>query len=192
MITSVSVISRIVENVRQTSQPNTFDRGLGRLLPGAEQRSRATQAERWVGRLPIGRRTFLASLVTVFAAAAVAACGLNVESPDLFTLSRTGQGKPLTLLVNDSGTIRCDGGKAKALPDPLLLDARDLADDLNKDAQDKLHVPSRAADSVFSYKITLQQGTVSFSDTAARSHPELARAELFAVQAAHGPCGLSG
>jgi hypothetical protein len=78
------------------------------------------------------------------------------------------------------------------LPDSLLLDARDLADDLNKDAQDKLKVPPPAAGSVFSYKITLQQGTVSFSDTAARSHPELARAELFAVQAAQGPCGLSG
>ena len=115
-----------------------------------------------------------------------------MQSPDLFTLSRTGQGKPLTLLVNDSGTIRCDGGKTKSLPDPLLLDARDLADDLNKDAQDKLHVPPPAAHSVFSYKITLQEGTVSFSDTAARSHPELARAELFAAQAAQGPCGLSG
>ena len=128
----------------------------------------------------------------VGAAAAIAGCGLNVQSPDLFTLNRTGQGKPLTLLVNDSGTIRCDGGKTKSLPDPLLLDARDLADDLNKDAEDKLHIAPAAPGSVFSYKITLQQGTVSFSDTAARSHPELARAELFAVQAAQGPCGLSG
>ena len=135
----------------------------------------------------------LAALVlAVVATASTAGCGLNVQSPDLFTLSRTGQGKPLTLLVNDSGTIRCDGGKAKSLPDPLLLDARDLADDLNTDAQDKLKVPPPAAGSVFSYKITLQQGTVSFSDTSARSRPEFARAELFAVQAAQGPCGLSG
>jgi hypothetical protein len=123
---------------------------------------------------------------------AIAGCGLNVQSPDLFTLTRTGQGKPLTVLVNDSGTIRCNGGKTKSLPDPLLLDARDLADDLNKDAQNKLQVPPPAADSVFSYKITLQDGTVSFSDTAARAHPELARAELFAAQAAQGPCGLTG
>jgi hypothetical protein len=135
----------------------------------------------------------LAALLPAIGAAAVlAGCGLNVQSPDLFTLSRTGQGKPLTLLVNDSGTIRCDGGKTKSLPDPLLLDARDLADDLNKDAQNKLRVPPPAANSVFFYKITLQDGTVSFSDTAARTHPELARAELFAVQAAQGPCGLSG
>ena len=138
----------------------------------------------------------LAALVAAAAAAgaavAIAGCGLDVQSPDLFTLTRTGQGKPLTLLVNDSGTIRCDGGKAKSLPDPMLLEARDLADDLNKDAQSKLHVPPAGPDSVFSYKITLQDGTLAFSDTAARAHSELARAELFAVQAAQSPCGLSG
>jgi hypothetical protein len=126
------------------------------------------------------------------AAAAIAGCGLNVQSPDLFMLTRTGQGKALTLLVNDGGTIRCDGGKTKSLPDPMLLEARDLADDLNKDAQSKLHLPPAGPDSVFSYKITLQDGTVAFSDTAARTRPELARAELFAVQAAQSPCGLSG
>jgi hypothetical protein len=145
-----------------------------------------------VGRFPRVWRRAGPLIVAPIAAAALAGCGLNVQSPDLFTLSRTGQGKPLTLLVNDSGTIRCDGGKTKSLPDPLLLDARDLADDLNKDAQSKLRVPPAAANSVFRYRVTLQDGTVSFSDTAARTHPELARAELFAVQAAQGPCGLSG
>jgi hypothetical protein len=134
----------------------------------------------------------LAVLCAAAGAVVIAGCGLNVQSPDLFTLSRTGQGKPLTLLVNDSGTIRCDGGKTKSLPDSLLLDARDLADDLDKDAQSKLHVSPAASDSVFRYRITLEDGTVAFSDTAARKRPELARAELFAVQAAQGPCRLSG
>ena len=141
---------------------------------------------RWIG------RPAAFGLSAIGAATVLAGCGLNVQSPDLFTLSRTGQGKPLTMLVNDSGTIRCDGGKTKSLPDPLLLDARDLADDLNKDAQNKLQLPAAGAGSVFSYKVTLEDGTVSFSDTSARSHPELARAELFAAQAAQGPCGLSG
>ena len=45
---------------------------------------------------------------------------------------------------------------------------------------------------MFSYKVTLQDGTIAFSDIAARAHPELARAELFAAQAAQSPCGLSG
>src|SRR5579875_3410657 len=41
----------------------------------------------------------------------VAGCGLNVQSPDLFLLTRRGQGQTLTLLVNDDGTVRCDGGR---------------------------------------------------------------------------------
>ena len=49
----------------------------------------------------------------------------SMASPDLFVLHRTGQGSTLTLLVNDSGTIRCNGGKPKSLSDALLLDRRD-------------------------------------------------------------------
>src|SRR5207248_542559 len=45
---------------------------------------------------------------------------------------------------------------------------------------------------VFSYRISLQQGTIRFSDRDAKGHRELARAELFAVQAAQQACGLSG
>jgi hypothetical protein len=136
-------------------------------------------------------RSCFSLLAVVAVGAATAGCGLDVAAPDLFVLHRIGQGKPLTLLVNDGGTIRCNGGKAKPLPDPLLLDARDLANDLDQDAKDKMRIP-RARNSVFSYTVTLQDGTISFSDTTARGHPELARAELFAVQAAQGPCGLSG
>ncbi len=44
---------------------------------------------------------------------ALGGCGLNVQSPDLFLLTRTGQGTQLTLLVNDGGTISCNGAKAK-------------------------------------------------------------------------------
>ena len=179
----------------KTSRTTTTGCAQGRLWRWARQISRTPQRRRRAGRFRSVKHGLAALLALAGAAAAIAAlagCGLNVQSPDLFTLSRTGQGKPLTLLVNDSGTIRCDGGKTKSLPDPLLLAARDLADDLNKDAQSKLQIPPAAAGSVFRYRITLQDGTVAFSDTAARSHSELARAELFAVQAAQGPCGLSG
>ena len=42
------------------------------------------------------------------------------------------------------------------------------------------------------YRIRLQDGTISFPDTAAAKHKELAEAELFAVQAAQQACGLPG
>jgi hypothetical protein len=125
------------------------------------------------------------------ASLALAGCGLNVQSADLFLLTRTGQGKPLTLLVNDSGTIACNGGKAKPLSDPLLLQARDLATTLDDDAVAKLRIAA-GPDSVFDYTIRLADGTISFPDTAAATHTELAQAEQFALRAGQQECGLSG
>jgi hypothetical protein len=125
-------------------------------------------------------------------AAIVAGCGLNVQAPDLFLLTRTGQRGRLTLLVNDGGTVRCNGGRARSLPDPLLLQARDLANSLNGDAKANLRIAA-AANSVYRYTIKLQGGTVSFPDTAAASgsYPALAQAELFALQTAQQVCGPS-
>lgn len=115
----------------------------------------------------------------------------DVESPDLFLLTRTGSGQTLTLLVNSGGTIRCNHGPIKPLPDKLLLVARDLATTLGNDASKKLRFP-RTANTVDMYSVRLQQGTVTFPDTAGRRRSEFAQTELFAVQAAQGPCGLSG
>lgn len=132
-------------------------------------------------------RTAAAALATV---AVLAACGLDVQSPDLFQVTRIGPGQKLTLLVNDAGTITCNGGKPKSLPDRLLLQARDLARSLDADAKAGLRLrPS--AQSVFSYTVKVQNGTFTFPDTAARAHKELAQLELFVVQAAADPCGIS-
>ena len=124
-------------------------------------------------------------------AALIAGCGLNIQAADLFLLTRTGQGQQLTLLVSDGGTIRCDGGRARSLPAPLLLRARDLANSLDGDAKRSLRLVS-GPDAVFRYVIRLQDGTISFPDTAARTRPELAQTELFAVQATQQVCGLAG
>jgi hypothetical protein len=118
---------------------------------------------------------------------ALAGCGLNIQSPDLFVLTRTGQGGTLRLLVNDDGTIKCNGGPAKTLADRTLIQARDLADNLDKDARSGLHIAS-GPNSVYSYRVELQHGTITFPDTAASAHHELAQAELFALQAAQGAC----
>jgi hypothetical protein len=139
-------------------------------------------------RHPTGRAVMVALL-----AGALGGCGLNEQAPDLFLLTRAGQGRKLTLLVNDGGTIRCNGAAPKSLPDPLLLQARDLAGGLGGDAQDNLRLPPEPG-SVYRYTIRLQQGTISFPDSAAASgkYPRLAQAEQFAVQAAQQGCGLSG
>ena len=133
----------------------------------------------------------LPAMVAVLMAVAAGGCGLNIQAPDLFLLERTGGGRPLTLLVNDSGTIRCDGGRPRTLSAPLLLRARDLAESLDSDAKRSLRIPS-PPDSVSRYRMRLQDGTILFPDTAGRRHHELAQAELFAVDAAQLVCGLPG
>jgi hypothetical protein len=139
-----------------------------------------------VRRRPVPRLAAAAATALV-----LAACGLKVQSADLFLLTRTGQGSKLTLLVNDSGTIRCNGAKAKMISDSLLIQARDLSDNLGTDAGHNLYLKAGPG-TVFSYRISLQQGVIRFSDRDTAHHPELSRAELFAAQAAQQACGLGG
>ena len=129
--------------------------------------------------------------VAALVAFVVGGCGLDVQAPDLFQVTRPGGGgQRLTLLVNDGGTISCDGGKPKSLPDPQLLQARDLATSLNADVKAKLRFPVNTR-SVFSYRVKVQNGTFTFPDTAASTRKELSQMELFVLQAAAHPCGLS-
>jgi hypothetical protein len=119
--------------------------------------------------------------------ALTSSCGLDVQQSDLFLLTRTGNGHVKTLLVNNGGTIKCNGSNAKPLPDALLLKARRLTGSLNRDARRHLHLAATSG-SVNSYRVKLQDGTITFPDTAGRSHPELAQLELLAVQILSGPC----
>lgn len=125
------------------------------------------------------------ALGVALAAAIVTGCGLQVQGADLFLVTRTGQGQKLSILVNDDGTISCDGGKPKQLPDPMLLAARDLSTSLNNDVKLRF---TRSARSVFTYTVKVPNGTLTFPDTAASARKELAQLELFVVQAASGPC----
>ncbi|MDQ6841768.1 MAG: hypothetical protein M3025_05015 [Actinomycetota bacterium] len=124
-------------------------------------------------------------------AGGLAGCGLGVQSADLFMLTRTGQGSRLALLVSDGGAVRCNGARGKRLSDTMLIRARDLSDNLAQDAARQLSLPG-PPDTVFSYRVRLQQGTISFADRRATGRQELVQTELFAAQAAQQACGLSG
>ena len=86
------------------------------------------------------------------------AAGWSPE-PDLFVLTRTGQGKTLTQLVNDAGTISCNGGKTKMLADPLLFQARDLATTSTTTRRPSSRSPP-TPDSVYFYTVRLHDGTI--------------------------------
>jgi hypothetical protein len=140
------------------------------------------------------RRRSARPVAAAFAAAAiaVAAGGCGAGYPDLFVLTRSGSipGAQLTLLVNDGGTVRCDGAKAVRLPDPQLLAARDIATRL-ADAADRGLVLPAAPGSVLRFRLRSQNGTVTFSDTDAGRRPELAAAVAFARTVARDVCGLA-
>jgi hypothetical protein len=136
------------------------------------------------------RTTRGALVASALSVVALVGCGLGVQSPDLFALTRTGGGKPLTMVVNDGGTVTCDGRPAKTLPDSLLLVARSLVGQLNPDALKKLDPPS-ARGSVYRFKVRLQRGTFSFPDTSAAHRPELAKLEQFVLQA-QAACRVGG
>jgi hypothetical protein len=134
-------------------------------------------------------RRLAAALAMLVGAAALTGCG--AAYPDLFVLHRTGSlpGARLTLLVNDGGTVRCNGGKPRELPARRLLDARRIAEDLAEEAKDDLTLPAPPG-SLLRYRLRMQDGTVTFSDVNADRRPELAPVIVFARSIAQDVCGL--
>ena len=132
----------------------------------------------------------LALLALVLAAPLVAGCGLDVASPDVFLITRTGQGSKLTLLVNNGGTARCNGGKSRAISSSQLIAARDLSDNLTSNAMKGLTIKP-TAQTVYSYTVRMQQGTISFPDVAAGAHKYLAQTEQYFIRAMQDICGIS-
>ncbi len=124
--------------------------------------------------------------------AAVALSGCGAAYPDIFLLTRSGSlpGAKLTLLVNDGGTVQCNGGKARPLPDKLLLDARELDRNLLDDLHADLTLP-RPANALLRYRLRDQEGTVTFSDVDAGRHHELGPVIAFARTVAQDVCGLA-
>lgn len=124
--------------------------------------------------------------------AALALAGCGAASPDLFVLTRRGSipGARLTLLVNDGGTVRCNGGKARPLTDPQLLAARDIATSIADDAKKRLVLPAPPT-AILRFHVRSQDGTVTFSDVDAGKRPELAKVVQFARTVAMNVCGLA-
>ncbi len=136
------------------------------------------------------RAPFAVALLAVVVGLALAGCGTT--SPDLFLLTRTGSlpGARLTLLVNDGGTVRCNGGAPRQLSDPQLLQARRVQEDVADDASKDLTLPARAG-SLLRFRIRTQDGTVTFSDVDAGRRPELGRLIAFTRTIAQDVCGLA-
>jgi hypothetical protein len=123
-------------------------------------------------------------------ALALGACG-GIQAPDLFIVQRSGSvpGARLTLLVNEEGGVRCNGGMTLKLSDPALIEARAIQEEISGLASKHLSLPA-ARGSVLSYYLRDENGTVSFSDNSPGQSPVLRRLALFVLQTAQRVCHL--
>jgi hypothetical protein len=134
----------------------------------------------------------IATVGVLLAVAPVAGCGAGVTAPDLFLVQRTGSGPGarLTLLVNEEGGVRCNGGKTLKLSDPQIVQARAIQEDLQSPAGRHLSLAPRPG-SVLSYYLRDENGTVRFSDNSADQPAVFHQLQLFVLQVAQQVCHLT-
>lgn len=123
------------------------------------------------------------------AVACASGCGESVELPDLFLIQRRGGAGKLTLLVNEGGAVRCDGGSVRQLSDSQLVVARGLQEELLPPSAKHLTLPPRPG-SVFSYAVRDEKGTVRFADNSLGQSSALRQLQVFVLEVAKEVCGL--
>jgi hypothetical protein len=130
------------------------------------------------------------ALAAILALSVLGGCG-GIKAPDLFIVERTGTaaGARLTLLVNEEGGVRCNGGRMLKLSDPQLVEARAIQEDLH-DLASKHATLTPGAGSVLSYYVREESGTVRFSDNSSGQPHVLRRLALLVLQTAQEVCHL--
>jgi len=133
-----------------------------------------------------------AAAAVVVTGTLLAGCG-GIKAPDLFVVERSSSSvavPPLTLLVNEEGGVRCNGGATLKLSDPQLIEARAIQEDLRGPAAGRMSLPAGPR-SVFSYYLRDENGSVRFSDDSTGQPAVLRRLALFVLQTAQGVCHLA-
>jgi hypothetical protein len=122
------------------------------------------------------------------AAATLAGCG--TASPDLFEVRRSGDDRAanLTMVVNDSGHVACNG-REHPLDADRLLRARELARELAEPAELGIELPPGPRANL-SYRVRLEAGTVAFSDTSPGNQRAFLRVAAFTKDVAERVCGI--
>jgi hypothetical protein len=124
----------------------------------------------------------------VLAALLLAGCGTS--SPDLFEVKRSGRDRNanVTVVVNDGGTVSCNG-KSHPLDSERLLAARQVLRDLEPQAELQLELPP-GRNSELSYRARMEAGTVAFSDTSRGNPRSFLALAAFTSDVTERVCGL--
>ena len=130
------------------------------------------------------------AVLVLAAAAALAVAGCGSPPPDLFVVDRSGSDRNanLELLVNDGGSVRCDG-RSHPLDADHLLAARQLERDLEPQAELGLELPPGPG-SVLSYRVRMEGGTIAFSDRSRDVPRAFQRLAAFTKDVAEQVCGI--
>jgi hypothetical protein len=120
----------------------------------------------------------------------VLGCG-GIRAPDLFIVKRSGSGPnaQLTMLVNEEGGIRCNGGAELKLSDPQIVKARAIQEDLKEAASKHLALRAKPG-SVLAYSVRDVDGIVTFADNSTAQPKVLRSLALFVLEAAQQVCHL--
>jgi hypothetical protein len=138
----------------------------------------------------------LAAAAAALAALALSGCG--GPPADLFVVERDGSipGARLTLLVSDDGMVRCNRGDARPISSAQLIDAREIARELNgpdeeRGPADRGLSLSPVPGSILRYDVRSEDGSVVFSDTS-RGQPQVFyRVAKLTRDLAKDVCGLA-
>jgi hypothetical protein len=132
----------------------------------------------------------------VVGAAAVAALALLLAGcggsySDLIAVRRTGSlpDARFQFVINDGGTISCQGGREMALRSKLLLESRNIVTALQPQFHDNRTYPP-AADALLRFRAETADGDLAFSDVDGARDRDVARLVLLVRRIAQQVCGL--
>jgi len=129
-----------------------------------------------------------APLAALGLALAIAGCG--TPAPDLFLVERSGADRNanLELVVSDGGSVKCNG-EQHPLDAERLLTARGLQRDLAPQAELSLQLPPGPG-SQLSYRVSMETGTIAFSDRSEGVPSTFQRLAAFTTDVAERVCGI--
>ena len=125
------------------------------------------------------------------AAAVLSGCAGGTPSADLFEVNRSGEdpNANVRVLVSDGGTVTCNEQEPKGLPGKMLLEARDLARELEAQAALSIEL-APGPNAVLRYEVRTASGRIAFSDTSRDRPPSFNRLAAFTKTVTEDVCGL--
>jgi hypothetical protein len=130
------------------------------------------------------------ALVAAAAALLLLVAGCGTAPPDLFLVERSGadENANLELVVSDGGSVKCNG-EEHPLDAERLLTARRLLREIEPQAELGIELPPGPG-SDLSYRATMEQGTIAFSDRSEGIPQTFLELAAFTKDVAERVCGI--